>query len=146
MTERLRVRDFRARGVVEVVIGAIYLAAGILFFFALLPDADVIFFVPVALVGAIAIIDGIGTVRAADPRASWWRWPHLWLMLAAALVAFAGSIAVFIVDLPDHAGVGFALAMILWVLGAVPLIIGLRTARDLRGAREDAGGHAPSPH
>jgi len=115
MTEidRRRGRGVRARGVVEIVIGAIYLAAGILFFFALLPDADVVFFVPVALVGAIAIIDGIGTVRAAEPLASWWRWPHLWLMLAAALVAFAGSIVVFLVDLPDHAGVGFALAVIL---------------------------------
>lgn len=132
---RPRMRDFRARGIAEIVIGAIYLAAGILFFLALLPDADVLFFVPVALVGAIAIIDGIGTVRAAEPSASWWRWPHLWLMFVAALVAFAGSIVVFIVDLPDRAGVGFALALILWVLGAVPLIIGLRTARDMRADR-----------
>lgn len=131
----LAARALRARGVVEIVIGVVYLVAGALIFLALLPDADVLFFVPVALVGAIAVADGIGTVAAAEPSAARWRWPHLWLMLAAVLVALAGSIAVFLVDLPDHPGVGLALAAALWVLGAVPLLIGLRTTLDLRAER-----------
>lgn len=129
-------RGFRVYGIVEIVMGAIYLAAGILLFLALLPDADVVFFVPVGLVGAIAVADGIGTVRAAGLPSLRWSWPHLWLMLASVVVAFAGSIAVFIVDLPDHPGVGFGLAMLLLILGAVPLIIGLRTTRAMRAGHD----------
>ncbi|QAY59760.1 hypothetical protein ET475_07000 [Microbacterium protaetiae] len=119
----------KARGIAEIVIGAIYLVIGLLFLPAVAPSIDTAFFGTLAVVGVVAIADGIGTVRAAGAG---WRRAHGLLIALGIVIAVAGSLVVFFGNIPERAGVGFALGLMLWVLGAIPLLIGLRTWRELR--------------